>query len=325
VSSSDTITALGLKIAAGVGLFAAAGALGFAVLVFAVPGYVLPLSRQQLPGLELGLPIGKTDASAAADYRVGKWRVETPLKRAIVLVRWEMGGALDDELVTLMANAMAGAMTAKEIDRDVPVSVPGGLSARSWRMTLGEGISYWGTAVVCGRRRITILTTGRALGVDRLHRRVAATLRCSPDAAREALLGDLPVIAQFPGKWSRQDSEPGQLMLSDGRFILTVNADAGKPVDQEALGKLLPGLFGEGARVGPPEDGDRKVERTVEGEKITGWFSLRHCPELNQTLLLTMLHADDPAASEAARALLRVVRCRRADEAPQQWPAASAP
>jgi hypothetical protein len=168
---------------------------------------------------------------------------------------------------------------------------------------------------VCGARQVTLRTASSHWGVERLHRRVAASFRCRPDAAKERTVGDIPVVFDVKGEWSRLAITPGALQITDGRFMLMAQHGDVRTIKGETLRALEAAR--PGWKIGDQVGDDWPIEISEDGAAMRGWMSLRPCPEGGQLFVMAFGEAQD---RKQARALLGRARCRRPDEAPQTWP-----
>jgi hypothetical protein len=131
-----------------------------------------------------------------ANYDKGRMVIHTSLRLATVTLRWSPRGlASDEEVATAMASLTDPSQgPPREADSLAAIPVPAGLEGRSFRVrTAGRPSEMVITSyVVCGRRLISLATAGAVRGVQSLHERMLASLRCEPDAAEEATLNPRP-------------------------------------------------------------------------------------------------------------------------------------
>jgi hypothetical protein len=134
--------------------------------------------------------------------------------------------------------------------------------------------------------------------------------------SRQPVTAGLAVVVNLPASWRRVWPPSDQLMLTDGKYILVVKPLPADLSDEGVAKRLVEPKMRLGARQG----NDWPVE--AKAGPTSGWLTVRRCPEVHQTLLLTALVESRGKKAEAARALLGKARCRRPDEPPQSWPEA---
>jgi hypothetical protein len=294
-------------------------ALALVVVVGAAVGWrvtrlaLAPLHTRALPGFSIGLPDGNVEIEDDKAYSHGQLTVgKLAGVGSFLRLAWEPGGLYDDGEVAL-SNKMLSTMF-KEEARPIPISpavtIPERPKARSWAMQLGPR-STWATQIVCGARRVTLMIGSHDRGLERLHRRIAASFRCQPDPAQEQTVGEIAVTFEVGAGWFHLPSE-GDLQITNGRFVLSARNISGGLVPDEVAKIPFPGLqFDE--RVG----NDWSFHTTDGGAVFHGWLALRPCPDGGQLLVMSMADEEDMTA---ARALLQRVRCRKPGETKQRWP-----
>ena len=270
-----------------------------------------------MPGFQLALPAG---ATVKDDPNYSNGRLAMGMLAGVtstMQVTWEPGGLYGDDDVALVNKALSATLggEARPIPIAETVTVPGAQQTRSWAVRVGDRTS-WSTQIACGARRVVLRTTSSHWGVERLHRRVAASFRCRPDAAKEKTVGDVPVLFDVEGDWFHLPSSPSQLQITDGQFILMAQRADVRTLKSETLRVVEAAL--PGYKIGERVGDDWPVEIVEDGEELYGWMSLRPCREGDQFFVMAFGDAKD---RKEAKALLPRVRCRRPDEAPQTWPA----
>jgi hypothetical protein len=313
---------LGFKLLLAVCALLGGGLLTAVSVIAAVPGLVLPLLVHHLPGFDIGLPPGSAHHRAGFSYARGGLEVRAHSLFGIEQrVVWEPGAPVEaEEVDRIVESTVAGFRgQVRDIQKDVSVTAPAGWSARSWGMGLNDGESLWVTHLACGGRRIVLYSSGRGGSLERLHRRVVATMRCRPDPAKEAALGDMPVVMGVPPGWSRLKTGKDQLMISDGHFRMFAQASSGK-LDDADHARLLPILFGTQLKIGERVGKEWPLSGAIQGAPVTGWVTTRYCALLDQSLTVLATCQGDQRQAELARQLVRGVRCRRPDERPEEWP-----
>ncbi|HEY7373367.1 MAG TPA: hypothetical protein VIF57_14495 [Polyangia bacterium] len=300
-----------LWIALGV-VVAGAAATGWLVGRFALA----PLHTRAMPGFEIDLPDGEV-ADKGSGYRKGKLTIhDVNGVPSFVMVKWEPGGLSSDEDIEQSAKAMAAVQHVEARSLSVrPDAAVAGKDRRSWAARFGHS-TFWETEVVCGARVVTLETESDRWGVERLHRRVAASFRCRPDPVKEQLVGDTPVTFDVGEGWYRVKSPPGEVQLTDRKTILGARLFGVQTLNDEtlqALATVIPGF-----EVGDRVDDDWKVRMPLGKRQGHGWLTLRRCRDAGASLFITALAFD--AGQTVDRALLTRVHCRNPGEAAQTWP-----
>jgi hypothetical protein len=274
------------------------------------------LRARALPGFALDLPDGDIKQEDK-NYRKGQFRI---VRRAgvgsVMQVMWEPGGLYDDQEVAMDNMGMSAMLReeARAFAITPEIAIVGRYKTRSWAVRFGRQTS-WSTQIVCGARRVTLITISGDAAVEQLHRRVAASFRCRPDAAKERTVGEVPVVFEVGARWFHQPSEGHDFRITDGRFVLIARQIDGRilPAELRQFAEAaLPG-FKFHDRVGD----DWPFELKEDGETTRGWMTVRVCPEGGQLLLMSLGDAD---GHKDARGLLARARCRRSDEPAQTWP-----
>jgi hypothetical protein len=317
---------LAVKLVVALTTLIAGGMVTAGALLAVMPGVLLPLVTQRLPGLEVGLPPGHLERANAGDYRSGKISVKAAVLRPIeIAVEWQPGTAFSSEDVDRVVAALSLALPggARDLQREVAVAAPGAASPRSFRMVIDGASALWETYVVCGGRQVSVVSAGPKRDTERMHRRVVGSLRCQADPVKEASLGDVPVVMGVPAGWHRLKGDPEQVKISDGRYMLIAGSNPGR-LDEQAFGKLLPGLFGSQVRFGARTGSNWAFAGTDRTNPFAGWMTLKYCEGLDQTLTVFSIYEGDQREGDHARSLLEGVRCRRRGEPAEVWPAAAA-
>jgi hypothetical protein len=305
---------------------AAALVAGAALQVFP-PLARLRLATEELPGFSVAIPREGRVTGSRADYRTGQI-VKQGLGglRAGVTIGWAAGDVLDDADAQEMNDSLALAFRSREHDirPEAGVALPDGLRGRSWAAR-HDTVNVRLTFVACGGRRLAVITVSDLSGVDGLHRRMVATLRCRPDPAREALLDDIPVVFDVEGSWTREPSTPDMLLLrqadEDGDRLLGALSVGGAParhLERVLLIGIL-GRIGSDLSIGYATEDRWSVHGRLGGSEVEGWARLQICPERGQTLALVWISWSSHDSKNGIRALHRA-RCRFPDEPRQRWP-----
>ncbi len=302
----------------GVGLVGAAAA---ALLSYAlVPTLATAkISERQFPGFSISLPEGEEKPSEKS-YSAGRLELlQVADLGGSITLRWEPGESMDEEDLATFARALAAAV-------DAPVSPfeqwagPDGAKVPTLVMRSKGGNTVWGSILMCGGRRISLVSGGPA-AMAQLHRRILPTIRCQQDAASEAKLGSLPWTIELPAGWFALDAPAGQTQLTDGARAILVRTGA-ELANREALPKLLSALFSAGkmkVSLGAWE-GDRMAMQGAmdDGTPFWGGVWLKKCP--GSGLLVITMAEDEKSAAELAELVEQKGRCLRAGEAPTVWP-----
>jgi hypothetical protein len=234
----------------------------------------------------------------------------------VVTVKWEPGGLFSDEDVEQSTQAMAAVQHAEARSISVrPDAAVTGKDRRSWAARFGR-LTFWETQVVCGARMVTLETESERWGVERLHRRIAASFHCRPDPVKEQLVGDTPVTFDVGEGWYHLKSWPSEIQLTDRKTILGARLFSVPTISEETLqatAAAVPG-FQVGERVGD----DWKVNMRLGNRQSHGWLTLRACRDAGASLFITALAVDPRQTVD--RALLTRVRCRNPGEPAQTWP-----
>ncbi len=274
-----------------------------------------PVHTRAFPGFDMSLPYGAVDAEAK-NYRKGRLTVSglaslTPS----VDVRWEPGEVYGDAEIALAQKGMAAALREEVLPFPIAseIAIEGKNRARSWAAHVGKR-TLWSTQIACGVRRMTLTTLG-SRNTERLHRRVAGSFHCRPDAAQERAAAHVPVVFDVGKGWVQQPTSDGDLRITNGRFGLVarpMNSRVDPAEVRRIIEEAMPS-FKFGDRVGD----DWPFQLDVDGEEEHGWMTARACPGGDSLLLMSFGDADERGQ---ARALLTRARCQRPDESPQIWP-----
>jgi hypothetical protein len=280
------------------------------------------LRQRALPGFDIDLPVG-TSKIEALKYEEGRVQINNVAGGGSSLqVTWEPGGLFTDEDVTRTNKMIGGALKAEVRDLSIssPISIPGRAPTRSWAVRFG-GLTSWATQVVCGTRRVTLMTMGRTESPERLHRRMAASFRCRPDAAQEPIPGDVPVVLDVGPGWYRLAGVDGDVEITDGRFVLLVRPITGGLRPDKVRETFAAGM--PNFEYGEPVGDDWPFVDQLSGQTMNGWLTLNGCPDGGRLLVMALTTAEGGADGRAkARALLPRARCRKRGEPPQRWPEA---
>ncbi len=270
-----------------------------------------------MPGFDIDLPSGRVTEDGA-DYRDGRFTMhDIGGAKCSLQLNWEPGSLLDADAIMVL-NEQLGAVLAAEprpISLATPIAIAGPEPNNSWAFRAGSATGM-ATQVVCGARRLLLRTLSKSGDVERLHRQIAASLRCRPDAAKERMIDDVPVVLGLGPGWFRMWRTEAQLMLTNRRWFVTarpLQRSARNPDLVKALSTAggLPGIELR-ERVGD----DWLIQMRTDGTRLTGWATLRDCPDNDRTLLFMSLADSD----DVARKLLAGARCRKPNESPQAWP-----
>ena len=303
-----------------IGLVGLALVLGTVVAVRATHFTFPPLRTRAFPGFDVDLPYGPKDADDK-NYANGRANIGSIAGlTSSAYVRWEPGDLYTDDEVALARKALALVLHNEALPLPITteIAVPGKNRTRSWAARAG-GQALWTTQIACGVRRVMVTTAGRGDNVERLHRRVAGSFHCRPDAARERTAGQVPVAFDVGAGWFRQASSAADVRITNRRFSLLARVYSSGgitediPADIRAFVEATTPTFKFGERVGD----DWAIRVDVDGEELHGWMTVRPCPDTIHLLLISLGDAD---RRDDSRALLKRARCRRPDEAPQTWP-----
>jgi hypothetical protein len=230
-------------------------------------------------------------------------------------VGWESGGLFDDSLVDTVVPFFRNSMHSQATGprRDVVVAIPGSSAMRSWVVD-ADDTALWVTQVLCGRRRMNIITGGARADVEALHRRVAGSFRCRPDPTRERSVEDVPIVLDLGSSWRRFDNDNSkQVQLTDGKYLVIAQALTPTPDEMvPTLASAFPGMH-----VGVRNDDGWSMEMDLHGQKGAGWVRLHACPEWNVSVLLMCLSISAGAGRCPADPLH--AECRKLGEPPQTW------
>jgi len=307
--------ALGIGIAALVVLAVAAGIRWTARLGFAA------LQTRGMPGFNLDLPAGEI-SEAGSQYRNGRLTIHklAGVESSSLQLIWDPGGLFDDAAVDKINKGLGAVLHGEP--RSIPVStkvaIPGPEPTRSWAFRIG-GATCWATQVVCGLRSVMLMTLSSHRGVERLHRRVAGSLRCRPDAAQEVTLDDIPVVFDLEPGWFPTPGDSDDLGITNGRTLLMarpITLPSAPVVDVVQTVKAW--TTASGIELRDRVGDDWRIDVTQDGERLHGWVTVRDCQSSRQALVLLALAG---MRDEVDRALLARGRCRKPGEPPQIWPA----
>jgi hypothetical protein len=142
----------------------------------------LSLTEQELPGLAIALPKGDTIDRRDERYDRGVIRLEKVGGVADVDVFWSPGELRDADVPQLLA------MFARDLGVD-PAKIRTAAGAPHRTYTVDEADHHVAiTMIGCGARVVTVTTGARRDAVAALHRRIVASVRCTPDTERDAAL-----------------------------------------------------------------------------------------------------------------------------------------
>jgi hypothetical protein len=160
------------------------------VFILANPLRLVRLGSRRLPGMQIDLPRDQGDVGYT-NYGRGRMVINTSARLATVVLVWSPGVLPSDEEIATAMASLAGPSDGPPPEAGtLTIPLPAGLEGRSFRVRTSDRPSQtvFSTVVLCGRRLITLSTGGPGRGVQGLHERMLATLRCEPDAAEEAML-----------------------------------------------------------------------------------------------------------------------------------------
>jgi hypothetical protein len=295
-----------------VALAAIAGALVAAGVAFAVspPLSYVHLKTRNLPGFSIDLPRGeskeKNNTYAAGSIHV----IDVGGTGAVVGVDWEPGAKLDHEQLQMVGMALAGSKSPGTITS----TTVGGVAVDTLVASTDKG-SVRMTVIPCGTRHVIATTAGGR--TEKLHERMLATFRCTPDAARENAATQIRIQLDLPGWW-KASQEGIQIQITDGQSALIIQPSG---VTTGPLKDLLEKAFaaaGGTISVGNLRpDGLVPFALTLGGEHVVGIAKQVMCSS-SGTLL--MLMTPDTASVDRLAPKLASPRCLAPDEPAQQWP-----
>jgi hypothetical protein len=213
------------------------------------------LATVELPGFSLALPADVSSGSAIdpwtaqVNYERGELQRNGPVR---VLVSWNPGGPWS--VVDLGDLAKVAAVDAT---KPVAMDAGGGLPVVTYRGRV-KGVPVLISGVACGARHFEIWTTSLTVDLDQIHRLILASVRCSPDAAKDRELVahtrdrselDAAIGARAPARfdladrtgWKRNDGgkeRESVLLVSSTGATLTALGFEHEPNDA-ALQRLL--------------------------------------------------------------------------------------
>jgi hypothetical protein len=282
------------------------------------------LQTRSLPGFEIDLPAGER-LDRLVEYDEGRVVVNDPGGvQGQLQLTWKPGGLSGDAEVALVNKALGAGVGAEPRALATAPSVEiAGPKARSWALYVGHETT-WATEVTCGARVVRMLTISGHMGVERLHRRMARSFRCRPDASKEPLVGketaarDVPVVFELEPGWVRHPNPQRLLVLEKGPTILMAfgGTRSSNPDVGERMLTFVRNAF-PGAKPGDRIGDDWSFETTMAGKRVRGWLTMRDCPDLQQTLFIVATVA---GGDGDGRELLSRARCRKPGEPPQVWP-----
>jgi hypothetical protein len=142
----------------------------------------LALTEQALPGLTIALPEGDTIDRRDQRYDRGVIRLEKVGGVADVDVFWSPGELRDADVPQLLA------MFARDLGIDpADIRTAAATPHRTYTVEQAEHHVVI-TMIGCGARVVTVTTGARRDTVTALHQRIVASVRCAPDAERDAAL-----------------------------------------------------------------------------------------------------------------------------------------
>jgi hypothetical protein len=312
-----TVSVTPLVVAAA-GALAAVG-LGF---LFVPPLGYLPLHARALPGFEVDLPYGDESLEEGSSYASGHLIVKDPAGiPAIAQVLWS-SNRVDDATMNGFLEGLPALLhtPVQDVRRNVLLLMPHGSTSRS-AVARVKDADLWMTLVPCGARGLVVMTMSEHWSVDRLHERIAASLRCHPDPNKDGLEA-VPVILQLVPGWFRFSAATNHVQLTNGPELLLVQSVLGDVAEQAVEAAKARDLFA-GVQIGARQ-GDRwPIQlRQVDGLQ-RGWLRSLPCATRHVTLLAWWVASDH--GSHEGQKILDSARCRGKDEPAQVWPELMAP
>jgi hypothetical protein len=303
-----------LSLALALGYVFAAAVLIAALAYSVEPLSLVWLSPRRLPGFNLSVPGGEVDHESIA-YPVGRFTVHTAPAAAAIIVRWDPQFGNPEDLTDRFADsARAQGGSSERMD----LMLADGRKAPLWHMRIGSDV--WISIVSCGARQIRITTSASLRGSERLHRRIVASLRCHPDAAAEADVGDVPLVLQLPPAYHRVLSPPGHLVLTSDRKMVMAQIVAGQLTPEAGAKEMeAAGVLGPGVHVGAREGTQFSVESET-GDELYGWTTTLACRASGLSIWLTAVSRISRDDAREGQEILRQARCRAPAEPPQAWP-----
>jgi hypothetical protein len=270
------------------------------------------LTPRQLPGFAISLPSGDVKEERL-DYMAGRVElVDVADSGGAIEVQWEPGGITSREDLELLARGMAGAIGDNAPGVITKVPGPGGAQIETIEYASSKG-PVWISMVVCGGRRISLMTGGSS--IEALHRRMLPTLVCRPDPSRERSLDDLPLAIDLPAAWSSVKGEAGQVELTDGANALILKPMSSLPTNDDEMPQLLTGLFqamGVRVAIGAKRDGRFPISGVIEGQNIVGWVWPFSCSR--GAVMVLGISTDEPGADRLAELLRAKSHCAGPNE-----------
>jgi hypothetical protein len=299
-------------------------ALGYtlaAAILLAALGFVLQpmalvwLSRRSLPGFEVSVPAGEV-TDRAVTYAVGRLIVHTALVPALVSVRWDPQVTDEQELtlrMTAEAKAQGGTLARSEM------RLGDGQRVSLWHLSVGA--EAWFSYVRCGGRQIQITSSAGLRGVDRVHRRIVTSIRCHPDPAGEAGLGDVPVVLSLPPGYRRAPAATGELQFASDRKVVEARLWAGHASPEAGAHAIEEsGVLGPGLHLGRREGKQFSVESEDPENQQFGWVRALDCPAWGGSVWLIGLSRISRDDAREVQEILRQARCRAEGEPAPRWP-----
>lgn len=270
-----------------------------------------PLTTRALPGFSIGLPSGTT-ARENLGYSEGAVQLDAVAGTGnVVRIGWEPGRLFDDSEVEMIAKGI-GSMGHTPIEHG---KGPQGEPTVSLTIDTEKG-PIRTIVTTCGGRRIMIMVSESAS----LARRIADTVACHPDPAKESSVDRMPWMTTLPDGWFAAPAQKGQLALTDGDSVLLARAIEKLP-ERAELPTLLQKLMaaaGVDMTIGA-WTGDRfPVHATIEGKAYVGWAMPVDC---KTSAVLLLGFGRDEAAADAIAAFAAKGHCLADGETTPVWPA----
>ncbi len=270
-----------------------------------------PLTTRALPGFSIGLPSG-TIARENLAYSDGAVQLNDVAGTGnVVRLGWEPGALFEDSDIDMMSKGF-GAKGHSAVEHSTGRE---GTPTQSLTFDTEKG-PIRAVIATCGERRIMIMVSDSAT----LARRIANSLSCHPDPAKESSVDRVPWMATLPDGWFATPAQKGQLALTDGENVLLARAFEKLP-ERGELPPLLQKLMqaaGVDMTIGA-WTGDRfPVHATIEGKPFVGWAMPIDC---KTSAVLLLGFGRDEAAADAIAAFATKGHCLADGETTPVWPA----
>jgi hypothetical protein len=233
----------------------------------------ITLTEVTLPGLKIALPSGEVNVKRASRAREGMRTVGMPGGHTgFAMVQWHTEQTSEEDIRTTVSGiAKAHLKTPWIAELAVTESVVAGVPAKTYRGDLPKGGSMVMTLWRYGEREILLTTMFAEKKADTLHKRILASVQCSPVELEAPLV---PRLA-LPGGWARL-RVAGSTSFANvaGEVIHYEEGHNGAWFREKGLARSLRSVAGiyQGAVVGEPTFLSRSVSplktRTIGQQAI---------------------------------------------------------